>query len=62
MNVCFGLEKLDNGRVRLHTLTYRNPMEKIKALRASPVIFFRIISLGIATDKQKGIFNGYEEA
>lgn len=61
MNLCFGLEKLDNGRIRLHTRTYKNPMEKFKALRASGVTFFKVMPLGIVTDAQKRIFDGYEK-
>ena len=54
MIVGFGFEKLDNGRVKIHTLYWSNAVQKkAKCLDYPPM---RIVSLGVATDKQKEMF------
>ena len=64
MYVSFGYQKLDNGRVKLHTLAYRHTVEKLAQLaylNKFGIKIDRVLNLGIATKAQKEWLDAYEE-
>lgn len=60
MQIKFGIEKIGNNRVRLHTIAYRNQKERKKKIKATNAVLGRLMHIGIATNKQKGIFDDYK--
>ena len=60
MFITFGIEKLDNNRVRIHTVAFGNSKERKKKLRSIDAKLGRLMHIGVATKKQKRIFNDYE--